>query len=71
MDVPAFIGIRSNKMNELVPSAYPVLNAYYRPDTAVNVEGGQAALIRENESHVTVDFDSGSTVRHEEIKISL
>lgn len=49
-------------MNELVPSASPVLNADYHIDMAVNEEDGLVTLMRENESFMTVDFVSGSVV---------
>ncbi|MBR4502502.1 MAG: hypothetical protein IKP22_11560 [Clostridia bacterium] len=49
-------------MNQLVPSASPVLNADYHLDIIVNEDGGMVTLIRENESYMTVDFDSGSVI---------
>ena len=49
-------------MNDLVPSASPVLNADYHIDMAVDEEGGIVTLRRENESFMAVDFFSGSVI---------
>lgn len=49
-------------MNELVPSATPILNADYHLGTVIDEEGGLFTLVRENESFMTVDFNTGSIV---------